>query len=623
MNFWWYLIPFLLVPILVHLFDFRKTQKVYFSTIKYIANLTSKSKSKSRLRYFLILSNRILFFLTLLALIWILLDKASSDRATIGSIAIYYDNSESSTLNDSHLVLEQSLDQLSGQANSIFYYDNLRKSLLNRDSGFDFEDKKSLPGTNMEQLFNRMNEAGVSSYYLFSDYQSVDPPELAPCFRDSTKSYQLVLTNDLNKVRNVYVDSLYLRPNPDNLSKISILVDFNVFNMPGGSIVVKLMQGSRQLSSIAKDVTELDAVQFDVSKNSYGEFEIVIDGDDVNFDNIFHFNISKRAKPQITILNSKASGILNEVYRNQELFEITSQDVSNLDYESLTNSDLIVVSDQFSLPVNLPMQLKRTQFIVFPSDTVDISSYENFFDLEFEQMDKNLSEIDIDSKHPLFKGVFESEIKSEVGLKEIASFRINGDFETIIEFRGGNLFLLKKSNTYLFNSPIGSSLSGFQSSALFLPILYQIAFSSSGSIETPYHYPGDRIDLMAKVSDIPVRIKNAKYEVIPSFNTSGSQVIVEVPDNLEPGKYVLMQNTDTLQNLAINFPKEESVMRNPGLGEMKNAFSDMENVRVSQIVEGNNNVVFAGDSQSSLWKYALILAVFLILTETVLHRYLR
>ena len=200
---------------------------------------------------------------------------------------------------------------------------------------------------------------------------------------------------------------------------------------------------------------------------------------------------------------------------------------------------------------------------------------------------------------------------------------MNGDFETIINFRDGNPFLLQKKDIYLFNVALKQSSSGFQSNALFLPILYQLAFSSVGRIDIPYYYPGDQLVVGSKPSDIPVKIKSIDYEVIPAFNSNGTEMILEVPDDLEPGMYVLLQGSDTLKGLAINLPKEESVMRAPSFEEFRDELSDMQNVTVSHLVEGQSNEVFASGSQSSLWKYALILTVFLILTETVLHRYLK
>lgn len=609
------------MPILVHLFDFRKARQLYFSSIKYIAKLTTKTKSKSRLKYLLILSNRILIFLAIAALIGILLDKKSAENLD-GLIGVHYDNSISSVIDDSSIQVENELRKLSGQFGTFIYFDNLDKSLIEKKSEISLTSAPSPKAQSWKLLLERFEKSGISSHYLFSDFQNTNSSELTHLLRDSSKSYNLVLTNDLNRFRNVSVDSLYLVPNQDNLSEISIFVMFNVSNMQEGSIVVKLMHRSRQLSSVVIDVTEFKEVRFDVSKDIFGDFEIVIDGDDVNYDNTFHFSVGERVKPRITILNSSNSSILQAVYDNQELFEVDIQPLNNLDFDAIQTSDLIVISNQYAIP-EIIKNLTNFNFIVFPADSVDLFSYEKFLNVSLNTIDENISETSIDSEHPLLKGVFERRVKDQSLSVDGALFQVKGSFESIIKFRGGNPFLFKKNNIFFFNSSLNQSSGGIQSNALFLPILFQIAFTSVGTIETPYYFPGDRIFVSTKPSDIPIKLIKENYEVIPSFNSIGNQTVLELPEDLEAGKYQLVQGDDIIRGISINFPKSESIMAAPDFDEMNKAFAGMKNVKVIKMVNGNDNVIFAGGSQSSLWKYTLILVVFLLLTETVLHRYLR
>ena len=623
MNFWWYFALFLLVPILVHLFDFRKAKRIYFSSVKYIASLNSRTKSKSRLKYFLILSNRILFFTTVLVLIWILLNQDRYQNFTVGSVAVYYDNSISSTLNEGNLAFENGLSLLTEKVNPIYYFDNRGKFLISKNVAFSRQGSFSLTGMDSDKLLHRMNESPASSFYLFSDFQSVNLPQLKESFQDSSNNYELFLTNELNSIRNVYVDNLYLRPNEEDISELSILVGFGVNNMTSGSIVVKLMQDKRQLSSVVKDITELDNVRFDISKELYGQYEIVIDGDDVAYDNTFHFSISEQSKTRIALIDPDGRRLLKEVYGNKELFDVTHQDFRNPDYGSLKNADLVVVSNLYAMPENFKEQLPGVNFIVFPSDSIDTESYESFLGLRLINDDKELEEINVDVRHPLFKGVFENNVEFNRQPREISLFRVEGEYESVIEYRGGTPFLLSKGEVYFFNASFKPSTSTFQSNAMFLPIMYQIAFASTGNIETPYYYPGDKMILSVEVSDVPIKVIGSDYEVIPDFNSLGSETVLELPQEIMPGKYFVMQNSDTLQHIALNIPGEESKMSAPDLKAIQEAFADKSYVSVSQIFEGNISQVFTDESQSSLWKYALILAMLLLLTETVLHRYLK
>ncbi len=566
------------------------------------------------------MSNRILIFLAIAFLIGLFLDNDSFESDD-GLIGVHFDNSISSTINDSQVKVENGLRQLFGEYGSMIYFDNQSKLLIEDESDIVLSSlslPKALP---MDLLAERFETNGLTSNYLFSDFQTLNVTEARQYFIDSAKTYNLVIINDLNDIRNVSVDSLYLLPNQDNLSEISIFVQFKTYNMPTGSIVVKLMNGTRQLSSVVKEIGELKEVRFDISKDTYGEFEIVIDGDDVVFDNKFFFSVGERVKPKISILESSNSNILKAVFANKELFDVNVQTMNNLDYNALQVSDLVVFSSQYLVPEVL--QNLKCNFIIFPSDSVDVASYEKLIGVSLKSIEENISETTIDSEHPLFKGVFERKVNDQSMLVDGALFRIGGSFESIIKFRGGNSFLSKKDNIYFFNTTLKESSGGFQSSALFLPILFQIAFSSTEGIEIPYYYPGERIFVSAKTTDVPIKLIKNKYEVIPSFNSNGSQTILELPDDLEAGVYQLAQGTEILRSISINTPKAESVMIAPDFDELKEAFADMEHVTVTKIIGGDENVLLASGSQSSLWKYALILAVFLILTETVLHRYLR
>ncbi|WP_462248025.1 BatA domain-containing protein [Ekhidna sp.] len=623
MSFWWYFIPFLIVPILVHLFDFRKAKKLYFSSVKYLTSLTSKTKAQSRLKYFLILSTRLLLFACIVSLVALLLSNSKYSRNQEGIVVAYYDNSLSSILNDSDNKVRLGLDNLSKKESSILYIDNTNRSLLSTETGLSLPSNKSAIGVALNVMVPRLNDLDAGSHYIFSDLQMTELESMRNLFLDTTKKYHLILTNDLNDISNVIIDSLYLIPNQENFKELSIMVDFEISNMTNGNVVVKLMQGERQLSSIVKDITELNGVRFDIPKEVTGSFEIVIDGDNVLYDNVFHFNLDKRIKPKVAIVQSSSSFPIEEVFQNKSLFEVVTLDANNLDYELMDDSDLIIISGQNKLPGNLLNEFENSTFLLFGNDIVDVQSYSDFLGLVLGDIESNIREITVDTNHPLLKGVFERSLNDGKMPKNEATFEIGGDFEPIISYRGGIPFLLKKNNVYFFNTSLNKESGGFQSNALFLPILYKIAFTSSGNIEVPYYFPGDRIVTTANISDNPIKLKNENYEVIPVFNTNGAQVMLELPSDINAGKYVLIQDEDTLHHISVNIPKSESIMDAPSFEDVQSTLAGSKNVTVSRIMSNGDNSAIQQDSKSSLWKYALILALLLILIETVLHRYLR
>jgi hypothetical protein len=617
MVIWWVLSFFLAVPILVHLFDFRRAKKLYFSTIKYIDKLSSKTKSKSRLKYLLVLGNRILIFCCVLFCLW---QMQANDAKIDGPVFLYYDNSISSSSSNGNLVLEETVQSLLDRGlKPISLYDNLNSQQVASLS--DLLIPHSYVSLGLSRFFSNELKRDGSSLFI-SDFQLIDVQELQEFNIDSTQQYDLVLLNDLNDDRNVFVDSLWVEVNPTDLSKLSIFVDFVASNAMDGNLVVKLMQEGRQLSSVVKNVEELDVVEFDVPIDEYGQYSLMISGDDVLYDNEFFFIREVSSKPAISILNNGDTRAIEQVFNNAALFETEILDIQNLDYELMSTSDLIVFNAFTELPSNLIEQFADKHFLIFPSDSIGTHSYDKLEGLSFSSRQADNLQIDMVDGNLLMRGIFEKNASPGSLPILVPTFNVQGSYEPIINYRDNSPFLLVNENKYVFNTALNTA-SGFETNALFLPILYQIAFSSVGGIEVPYVYPGNTIELNVSTSDTPIRIVKGGFEVIPTFNSSGSQTAIQVPENIDPGFYYLIQEEDTLRQIAINIPKEESVMISPTLEELKLVFEKYENVNVSEAYSGSENTVFATAEPVGLWKYALILAILLVLTETMLHRYFR
>ena len=85
----------LLIPIIIHLFNFRKYKIYYFSSIQFLKNIQEESKSVKKIKDILVLSARILAFSCLiLAFAQPYLPLKNETNNKLPSItAIYIDNS--------------------------------------------------------------------------------------------------------------------------------------------------------------------------------------------------------------------------------------------------------------------------------------------------------------------------------------------------------------------------------------------------------------------------------------------------------------------------------------------------------------------------------------------------
>jgi hypothetical protein len=83
------------IPILIHLFNFRKTTRVFFSSIRFLKHVKEITVARRKLKHYLILASRLLF---LLFLVLAFAQPVIPAREQLGSnrnMVIYLDNSQS------------------------------------------------------------------------------------------------------------------------------------------------------------------------------------------------------------------------------------------------------------------------------------------------------------------------------------------------------------------------------------------------------------------------------------------------------------------------------------------------------------------------------------------------
>ena len=90
----------LLIPVIIHLFNFRKYKVLYFSSLKFLQFVDQKTRSTQKLKHLLVLLSRILAFSLLIFGFAQPYIPAAKDKSTGGKpvIAIYIDNSFSMSM---------------------------------------------------------------------------------------------------------------------------------------------------------------------------------------------------------------------------------------------------------------------------------------------------------------------------------------------------------------------------------------------------------------------------------------------------------------------------------------------------------------------------------------------
>ena len=86
------------IPIIIHLFNFRKFEPIYFSSIRFLKDIKEQNQKKSKLKNILILLSRIL------AIVFLVLAFSkpyipSENKQKTKNVFLYVDNSQSMDIN--------------------------------------------------------------------------------------------------------------------------------------------------------------------------------------------------------------------------------------------------------------------------------------------------------------------------------------------------------------------------------------------------------------------------------------------------------------------------------------------------------------------------------------------
>ena len=298
----------LFIPIIIHLFNFRKTKRVVFSSTRFLREVKENNQKKRKLKELLILFSRLLF-ITFIVLAFAQPTQKGMEQDSSGQVVIHIDNSMS--MEGEFASGIKKIDQGVKLAQDIVnaYPDTYRYQLFTNSNSFGTGSYKSaeeileeLSSLNTDfQLGNPLKftkelieESGSENkeVYVISDFQinDVTADEFLPA--DSIRQFNFIPI-DGTISSNVFVDSTYLsspffiKGEPNSL----IVRLKNSGEQDTGEIPVRLIingdnQGSTSARIAAESTTELSfPINIDVEESA--KISVVIDDFPNTYDNQF------------------------------------------------------------------------------------------------------------------------------------------------------------------------------------------------------------------------------------------------------------------------------------------------------------------------------------------------
>jgi len=630
-----YALFLLLIPIIIHLFQLRRFQKVAFTNVHFLKNVTLQTRKSSRLKKWLTLLVRLFLFSSII-LAFAQPYSSKTNRLNLkAETVIYLDNSFSMQANgEKGALLKRSVQDIIANVDntteiSVFTNDitlkevthkTITNALLNLEYTSNQLDYNAviLKG---KKLFSN-ESATVKNLILISDFQQkesslvIDP--------DDSVNISLVQLTPLN-TNNISIDSVYISKITSNTE---LTVAINNKDNAINEVSVSLFNKENLIAKSSIIGAGLSTTTFTLANNEPINAKVTIDDHSIKFDNTLFFNLNNPSRINVLSINAVDDDFLKRVFTEDE-FNFKTTLFNQLNYNDIEDQNLIVLNELNNIPVELSNTLNSFKtnggiVLIIPSETAALESYNQLFrelktDL-FEALNKVEKKVtSINYAHPVFNDVFDKKISNFQYPKVNNYYTLNSNSNGILKFEDGKPFLLQQGQTYVFSAALNKVNSNFTSSPLIVPTLYNIGRQSLQLPKLYYNIGTENnfdIHTSLQQDDI-LKLKKTTTEIIPQQRTYSNKVSVNTT-NLpnESGVYQINNTAETIEHISYNYDRTESDLNYLDLSNISNATVVSSIPQVFNTIKSDTNI-------NVLWKWFTIFALVLLIIEMLILKYFK
>lgn len=664
-----YLLLLLIIPIIIHLFNFRRYKKLYFSSLQFLKKVEKETSATRTLRHYIILASRLLAFTALvLAFAQPYFPSANEVNSVNNVVPIYLDNSFSMTakgsngdlLNQGKAVIRQIADvhpleqrymlvtnELSGFEHRII----TRAELNDRVDDISFSPiSRTIPNalSSMKEHLQSIHFDGDVQYYIISDFQKQFLEDHNVELDTNARYSFLQIEPQLN--RNLFIDSIWFdqpfqRVNVNNTLNVRIQ---NTGTEKLTNVEVNLNVGSTKRQLLADLEAENNTVvSINYTNRTIGIKEgwVEIVDENLYFDNRFYFSYEIKENVNVLIINEQNSvPFPRYVYQTDDYYFVQETSIEQLKTEALNDAHLLVLNGLSTISSGLSTQLDQlvkngVLLLIIPSPDFNITSYNNLLSnfqlpLYREVSNQEVRIGKVMSEMDFFTGMFDEKI-DQLRLPPLKNYILsstynNANYNPLILYENGMpLFVeqAKGKNVYAFYSPIHPTFNDFGKSALFSSVLLRIGEVSQG--KNPLSLilgssEGYKVRDTNPTENALVLKKN-EMEFIPEMEKSAGITTVSVRhaiDNqsIEDGVYQITSNGNHIGSLALNYNRLESDMDYATPSEITHSFKSLGITKIN--TEGISTLsdipYLTLKKPNEFWRILLILALTFFLVEMLI-----
>ncbi|MGM8362213.1 vWA domain-containing protein [Flavobacterium sp. ARAG 55.4] len=633
-----YFLFLLIVPILVHLFQFRRFKKEYFTNVRFLKSISIQTRKSSQLKKWLLLACRLLLLAAIILAFAQPYFDAKDHKNRSNEMYIILDNSFSMQAKGKKgELLKRAVQELLEEAP-----ENKKFSLITNTESYWNTDIKSIRSTlqnikysaipfDLNPILAKINARPGNikkDIIIITDAVGLNEKQLKN-IPETDVSYFIIPKSE--QKNNVSIDSVFIDETTNDFYDIN--VNLSRFGEDIKSVPIAIYN---QKKLIAKTVTHLDSpkktLHFSIPKQAFHGYVSITDNS-LAYDNTFYFSISKVKKINIiSIGEAQKSNFLQRIYTNDE-FNYSNSELATLDYNNLEKQNTVVLNELDEIPQALQITLKDFvqkggNLIVIPSAKCSAATLNsflgNFGNIQFksyETVEKLISKINFN--HPLFSGVFENRISNFQYPSTKASFAISNSNSGALIYDDQTAFLsalfTPVSVVYVFSAPINTENSNFQQSPLIVPAFYKMAqFNQNNSINALTIGNTNPFIVNASVlKDGILEVKNSYEQFIPIQQIMNSKVKMTFNDlPQEAGNFEIYNQKQWIENISFNYNRSES-----NLNQLDNNL--LSDYQTSESIESVFRSIQSDRMDNQLWKWFVIFALLFLVCEIAIIKFLK
>jgi hypothetical protein len=648
------------IPVIIHLFNFKRYKTVYFSNNRFLQAIQKKSQSFNRLKHWVILITRLLALALLVFAFTQPFIPSKEDQTQNNFASVYIDNSLSMTARGLQSSL---LDEAREKAVQLIESlpKNFKIQILTNN--FDGKEQRYYSGPEAIELIDEIKpsyafrttsdvhrrmlssweninqeEKGLLQAFMISDFQKSQTPGLEiPNFEDW--KLNLLRLERANESSNIAIDSVWfespvLQPGFDQEVKVRVR-NYGSEKMEDLSInleVNKELIGASEFELGPKSQKEL---AFVIRPKAKGDFKgkLEIESGEPYFDNTFYFSYQVKDPINILVIGEQ-SDLFQKLYQDS-VYSIDFSKINQLNYGELNQYNLIVLNQPKSLPSGLnsalQQHLQANGNIVLIPNLEDIEVFNSILQSFNSKPTQALKERSTAVSRvvwddPLFENVFTERPKSPQLPRVSRYLPLSTSFPILVLEDGVpiiNRLAHSNGQILVFGTDFNKESGNLARHPIIVPIMLNIALYSQPKSPL-YNLAGTQSGQQFKrafvLTDEPVVLNTDNGDLIPPQRNKGvSTEIHSLPSSLKPGTYPVLQKQELIGNVAVNINSNESDWRFWDSGALSDKADANENLNALNGSKKNlASQVSSIYNGYPLWQWFLVGALLFLCIETLL-----